>query len=89
MVVGPGPEHVRTLVFQTLLEFDVHEDALDDIDERILLDEGKYIARSYEAGNFMAMWLIDVGLVQFYDLDGNMVRTINLLEEVLPRRMAA
>ena len=89
MVVGPGAEHVRTLVFQTLLELDVHEDALEALDERILLDEGKYIARSYQAAELMAMWLVDVGIVQFYDGDGNMLRTINLLDEVLPRRMAA
>ena len=35
------------------------------------------------------MWLVDVGLVQFYDEQGNMLRTINLLLELEPQRMAA
>ena len=37
----------------------------------------------------MAMWLIDVGLVHFYDADGYMLRTINLFEEARPLKMAA
>ena len=37
----------------------------------------------------MAMWLIDIGIVQFYDEDGNMLHRTNLLAEVNPRRMAA
>ena len=89
MVVAPHPDQVRTVVFQTLLEFDVDEDALEDLDERILLDAGKYVARSYRVDNYMAMWLIDAGIVQFYDGDGNMLRTVNLLEEAPARRLAA
>ena len=89
MVVAPHPDQVRTVVFQTLLEFDVDEDALEDLDERILLDSGKYVARSYRVDNYMAMWLIDAGIVQFYDGDGNMLRTVNLLEEAPARRLAA
>jgi len=89
MMIAPHPDRVRTLVFQTLLEFDVHEDSLEDLDERILLDAGKYVARSYQVDDYMAMWLIEAGIVQFYDADGNMLRTVNLLEEALPRRLAA
>jgi hypothetical protein len=37
----------------------------------------------------MAMWMIEVGLVQFYDANGNMLRTINLFEEVKPMTIAA
>jgi hypothetical protein len=36
----------------------------------------------------MAMWMIEVGLVQFYDADGNMLRTINLFKELEPLKMA-
>jgi len=89
MIVAPHPDTIRAIVFQTLLEFDVEEDVLADLDERILLDDGKYIARSYQVEGFMAMWLIDAGIIQFYDDDGNMLRTVNLFEEVLPRRVAA
>jgi len=27
------------------------------------------------------MWLLQIGVVQFYDADGNMLLTVNLLEE--------
>jgi hypothetical protein len=89
MTISPDPELIRDIVFRTLLELDVHEDCLDDLDERIMLDDGRYVARSYRVDDFLAMWMIDVGLVQFYDGQGNMLRTVNLFEEIEPQRMAA
>ena len=89
MTISPDPDQIRTIVFRTFLELDVDEDRLSDLDERIMLDEGRYVARSYRVDDFLAMWMIDVGLVQFYDGDGNMLRTVNLFEEIEPQRMAA
>ena len=89
MTISPDAELIRNIVFRTFLELDVAEDALDDLDERIMLDDGRYVARSYRVDDFMAMWMIDVGLVQFYDGEGNMLRTVNLFEEIEPQRMAA
>jgi hypothetical protein len=89
MTISPDPDKIRTIVFRTFLELDVDEDCLADLDERIMLDEGRYVARSYRVENFLAMWMIDVGLVQFYDANGNMLRTVNLFEEIEPQRMAA
>lgn len=89
MTVNPTPDQIRTIVHRTFLELDVEEDILDDMDERIMLDEGRYVARSYRVEELLAMWMIDVGLVQFYDSDGNMLRTVNLFEEIEPQRMAA
>jgi hypothetical protein len=89
MTICPNPERIRTIVFRTFLELDVAEDALGDLDERVVLDEGRYVARSYRVDDYLAMWMIDVGLVQFYDSDGNMLRTVNLFEEIEPQRMAA
>ena len=76
-------------MFRTFLELDVQEDSLTDLDERLMLDEGRYVARSYRVDDFLAMWMIDVGLIQFYDGDGNMLRTVNLFEELESQRMAA
>jgi hypothetical protein len=76
-------------VFRTLLELDVEEDQLDQLDERLLIDEGRYIARSYRVADYLAMWMIDVGLIQFYDNEGNMLRTVNLFEELDAQRAAA
>ena len=53
------------------------------------MDDGRYVARSYWVADYLAMWMIDVGLVQFYDGNGNMLRTVNLFEELEPQRMAA
>jgi hypothetical protein len=89
MTVTPDADQIRTIVFRTFLELDVAEESLDDLDERIMLDSGRYVARSYRVEDLLAMWMIDVGLVQFYDNDGNMLRTVNVFEEIEPQRMAA
>ena len=80
---------VRQIVIQSFLELDVAEDVLADLEEKLLIEEGRYFARSYLAGDLMAMWLIEVGVLQFYDAEGNMLRTVNLFEELMPIRMAA
>ncbi len=89
MTVSPDPDQIRTIVFRTFLELDICEEILDDLDERLLLDEGRYVARSYRLDDYLAMWMIDVGLIQFYDAEGNMLRTVNVFEEIEPQRMAA
>ena len=45
--------------------------------------------RTYRAGDYFAMWLVEIGLLQFYDPYGNMLRTVNLFEENTPQRAAA
>ena len=35
------------------------------------------------------MWLVEVAIVQFYDADGEMLRTVNLFQELKPLKMAA
>jgi len=89
MTVSPDADQIRTIVFRTFLELDVAEESLEDLDERIMLDSGRYVARSYRVEDLLAMWMIDVGLVQFYDSQGNMLRTVNVFEEIEPQRMAA
>ncbi len=89
MTICPDSDYIRDIVFRTFLELDVEEESLDDLDERIMLDGGRYVARSYRVDDLMAMWMIDVGLVQFYDGIGNMLRTVNVFEEIEPQRMAA
>lgn len=89
MTISPDPQCVRDIVFRTFLELDVDEENLSDLDERIMLDDGRYVARSYRVDEFLAMWMIDVGLIQFYDAMGNMLRTVNLFEEIEPQRLAA
>jgi hypothetical protein len=89
MRTDPLPYEVRELVIRTFEYFDVEIESPWDLDETILIDDGRYSARTYEINGYMAMWLLDIGIVQFYDADGNMLHTINLLEELEPQRMAA
>ncbi len=87
----PLPDEVRELVIRTFEYFDVYLDSPWDLDETILIDAGRYSARTYRIGDCMAMWLLGIGVVQFYDADGTMLRTVNLLEELEPQqqRLAA
>jgi hypothetical protein len=82
------PRTVRMAVRPSRCSADSHLLTLD-IDETILIDEGRYVARCYRARGYMAMWLIAVGIVQFYDDAGQMLATINLFETLRPKRMAA
>ncbi len=89
MRVAPQPAEIRQLVTQILTRLGSSAPDLADLNETILLDDGRYRARSYRVDGFMAMWLVEVGIVQFYDADGNILQTVNLFEEREPQRMAA
>jgi hypothetical protein len=89
MRTDPLSGEVREMVLRTLQDFGVAIFSPLEIDETILVDDGRYAARTYKVDGYMAMWLIEIGIVQFYDADGNMLLTVNLLEELEPQRMAA
>ena len=89
MRTDPLPGEVRELVIRMFEYFDVTIENPWDLDETILIDDGRYSARTYKVDGYMAMWLLEIGIVQFYDADGNMLRTVNLFEELEPQRMAA
>ncbi len=89
MTVAPDSNLVRQIVLRSFAEFT--GESPDDISlaEMILINEGKYRGRTYRSNGLMAMWLLDVGIVQIYDSQGNMLRTINLFEEQDLLRRAA
>ncbi len=89
MTVTPLPDQVRLLVARTFEEFGVTVHNVVDLNETLLIEEGRFIARSYRARGLMAMWLLSAGVIQFYDSDGTMLRTVNLLQHLSPQRMAA
>lgn len=89
MRVLPCSDEVRQLVRQTFEDLGIDDDLVDDLNETILINDGAYRGRSYQTEGYFAMWLVEVGLVQFYDDDGNMVCTVNLFTESEPQRMAA
>ena len=91
MRVAPDATEVREMVRHAFLDLGIGESTLAELAESIMIDEGRARARSYRIADLMAMWMIDIGIVQFYDSEGNMLRRLNLLMEVepQPRRMAA
>ncbi len=89
MTVAPHPAEVRKIVVCTFLEFGAKQKGLTALDENLVIDQGRCVARSYRTPDLFAMWLISVGVVQFYDTEGNMLRTVNLLQEQRERRLAA
>ncbi len=89
MTVSPQPVEIVQLVARTFREFGASACEVWEIDQTVLIDNGACQGRSYRADGLMAMWLIRAGIIQFYDSDGTMLRTINLFEELAPQRMAA
>lgn len=80
---------VRGLVSRHFLNLGVDTAEVDDLQENIRIDRGRCVARCYRVADMFAMWLIDVGVLQFYDADGEMLHTVNLFTELLPQRAAA
>ena len=89
MTVTPQPDQIRQLVARTFAEMGVVVTNIFDLNETIVVEEGRYRARSYRASGLMAMWLIPAGVVQFYAADGTLLRTINLFRELEPQAVAA
>ncbi len=89
MRTDPLPHVVRELVVRIFQDLDVALESPFDLEETILIDNGHYAARSYQADGCLAMWLVEIGIVQFYDAEGQMLCTVNVSEELEPDRMAA
>lgn len=85
----PHPAEIRRFVSRAFEQYGASADELVDLQEDILIEDQRLVARSYRLGDLFAMWLIEVGVLQFYDAAGNMLRTVNLFEESIPQRMAA
>ena len=80
---------VRGLVSRHFLKLGADGADIEDLQENIRIDRGRCVARCYRVAEMFAMWLIDVGVLQFYDSDGEMLHTVNLFTELQPQRVAA
>lgn len=90
MLVSPNASEVRWIVDESFKRFyRLTNDDLAELVETPMIEDGRCIARSYRVSSFLAMWLIDIGLLQFYDENGRMLRRANLLAEIEPRAAAA
>jgi hypothetical protein len=80
---------VRGLVSRHFLKLGADGADVEDLQENIRIDRGRCVARCYRVAEMFAMWMIDVGVLQFYDVDGEMLHTVNLFTELQPQRVAA
>jgi hypothetical protein len=59
------------------------------VEETLLVQDGRCMARSYRTCDYFAMWLIEVGLLQFFNAEGDVLLVLNLLEDSAPGKVAA
>lgn len=83
------PETVRQLVIDRFSRFCDSFRADPDLHERVRIERGRPVARCYQGGTLMAMWMVDIGLLQFYDQEGNMLQTWSVLPNAPAERKAA
>ncbi|HEX3654408.1 MAG TPA: hypothetical protein VHV55_01305 [Pirellulales bacterium] len=89
MTVHPDADFVREVVVRIFGQSGWQAASLEGLTEMILISDGKYRGRSYRAAGLLAMWLADMGLLQIYDRQGHMLRTVNLFEEQTGLQKAA
>jgi hypothetical protein len=89
MRTEPRPYEVRALVVRVFKELGTPASDSDDLNETIIVSDGKYVSRSYRMERLYAIWLIDDGIVVFHDTDGCILRRANLFEQPGTHRMAA
>lgn len=80
---------MRRAMARNFRELGASQHDVDDLQETLLLRSGKLAARTYKAGSLMAMWMTDTGLVQFYDDQGEMLRTLQITQQPIEQRRAA
>ena len=90
MLVSPTTTEVRWIVEQSFQRyFDLNSEDLEDLIELPMVEDGRCIARTYRVSNLLAMWLKDVGILQFYDEQGRMLRRAHLYADIDPTVTAA
>ena len=61
----------------------------EDVQEYVRIEEGKVAAYCYYVDHLFAMWMVDIGLVQFYTDEGTMLQTFDLSALAAEPRRAA
>ena len=89
MTIAPFPGNIRRMVLRTFQEVGAEVVSLQNLRETILVDAGACMARTYTAGGYKAVWLLDEGILRFTNEAGQLLRIVNLYEEMPAARMAA
>jgi hypothetical protein len=89
VTVQLSSHEVKQLVARAFLELGLAPPKLFAIKETIFIDHGRCLARTYRVPGMKAVWDVDDGIIRFYDDAGKILRTVNLLERMMPQSMAA
>ena len=68
MQVSLTATEVRDIVLRILARHGGEVLDAADLEERIRISDGRRVAHVFRTEDYMAMWMIDVGLLQFYDI---------------------
>lgn len=85
----PTPQDVRRLIVEQFHRFGATDASADTLAETILIRDGRYRGRTFRAGGLMAMWMVDIGLIQLYGADGEMLAAFSLDRRPAPHQAAA
>ena len=89
MAVRPQPTEVKQLVVRTFLDLGADSRSLFGLNETLLVQGSRCMARAYRVEDYRAVWSIEDGIVKFYDAAGCLLRVVNLLQQRLPQLIAA
>lgn len=89
MTTRVEPDDVRAVVTRIFRQHGARVRRPSDVVESALFDNNRCVAWSYRSAGLMAMWFVEVGILQFYDAEGNMLQTISLVEPTQSQRLAA
>jgi len=73
-----GAEADRLALLQQAMALGAEAVDVADVQENIRIYRGRCVARCYRVAEMFAMWLIDVGVLQVYVADCEMLHTANL-----------
>ncbi len=73
-----SPGEMRRVVLDGFQQHLPRRLTVSDLEIRARIEDGRVAAYSYRVDNLFAMWMIEVGLIQFYDDDGNLLQAVDL-----------
>ncbi len=84
-----SPTEMRQLVLDGFQRHQQRKLVQGDLEQRVRVEAGKVVAYCYRAENLFAMWMVQIGLVQFYDGQGNLLQLLDLTAPETEVRRAA
>ena len=85
MTVEPRRREMQQIVARTFLDLGVQPRAIFELKETALVDGGTCMARCFRVEDLKAVWCVDDEIVNFFDAQGHLLRTVNLTENVVPQ----